>query len=205
MNLLERATGRGLIDVAEFSERSTKVIKAKTRADLNLLLIDLPGLQLSGRPYSPDQHAPGPWPTGAGDWTAPAPGEVLELKGYGSRQFTGNWLVPGLIIISGTGASTKLDFTQARLTTRVVTVEFRSNLGGSTQLRVPAGTAVRYDGLDLRGASLHSSLVPFNGPPPLALNLVGIKRYGSITIRQPKKNGLQRLIEGVMDNTGQSR
>lgn len=211
LNLLERATGRGLIDITEFAGRSGKVVAAKTRADLNALLIDLPGLQLAGRSYSPEPPAnwssarpepaaPTGWPAPAmAGWMAAAPGEVLELKGYGSRQFTGRWVVPSLIVVTGVGAGTKLDFTQARLTSHIVTIEFRSNLGGSMHLRVPAGTVVRYDGLDLRGCSLHNGLVPFNGPPPLLLNLVGIKRYGSIHIRQPKKSGLQRLLSGFAD------
>lgn len=190
LSLLERATGRGLITVGEFSERSGRVIRAKTRADLNLLLLDLPGLQLSGRPYDP--ALPDEWSA------APPPvGEVLQLKGYGSRQFTGHWTAPALIVVSGTGAGTTLDFTQARWTTPVVTIRFESNLGGTTHLRVPSGTQIRCDRLDLRGCSLHNSVPPVNGPAPLVLDLVGLKRYGAIHIRQPRTNGLRRFLEGL--------
>lgn len=193
MRLLERATGRGYIDIQEFSDRSRRVTEARTRADLNLLLLDLPGLQLSGRPFDPAT---------AGQPDAPAPrgpGDVLHLRGYGSRQFTGNWTVPSLITVEGMGAGTTLDFTQARLSTRQVTVEFRSNLGGTVNLRVPTGTVVRYDGLDLRGCALHNNLPPVgpDGPPPLTLSLVGIKRYGAIHIRQPKAAGLKRWAEAL--------
>jgi len=45
--LLEKATGRGLIDLNEYSERSAKVISARTRGDLNAVLLDLPGLQIA--------------------------------------------------------------------------------------------------------------------------------------------------------------
>lgn len=193
MRLLERATGRGYIDLEEFSERSRRVTQARTRADLNLLLLDLPGLQLSGRPFDPAT---------AGQPATPpprAPGDVLHLRGYGSRQFTGNWTVPSLIIVEGMGAATKLDFTDARLTTPHVTVEFRSNFGGTVNLRVPVGTVVRYDGLDLRGCALHNNLpaTDVDGPPPLTLALVGIKRYGAIHIRQPRTNGLTRWWESM--------
>lgn len=193
LRLLERATGRGYIDLDEFSERSRRVTEARTRADLNLLLLDLPGLQLSGQPFDPAT---------AGQAAAPAPrgpGDVLQLRGYGSRQFTGNWTVPSLITVEGMGAGTRLDFTAARLSTRHVTVEFRSNLGGTVHLKVPSGTDVRYDGLDLRGCALHNNLPPTSpgGPPPLTLSLVGIKRYGAIHIRQPRAGGLWRLVEDL--------
>ena len=187
--LLQRATGRGLIDIGEFTERSGRVIAAKTRADLNRLLIDLPGLQLSGELYQPDlPPAAGP-PAG--------PRDVLELRGYGSRMFSGSWLVPSHIIITGTGAGTNLDFTQARLRSRLVTVEFRSNLGGSAQFRVPLGTVVRYDRLDMRGCQLNNSLPSAVGEPTLVLDLVGVKRYGSIRIRGPKRT-LRQAIDNLV-------
>ena len=47
--LLEKATGRGLIDLGEYTERSAKVISARTRGDLNAVLMDLPGLEIAGR------------------------------------------------------------------------------------------------------------------------------------------------------------
>lgn len=195
LRLLERATGRGYIDIGEFSDRSRRAMEARTRADLNLLLLDLPGLQLSGRPFDP--AAPLPVPAQA----PRSPGDVLHLRGYGSRQFTGNWTVPSLITVEGMGAGTKLDFTQARLTASHVTIEFASNLGGTVHLRVPIGTVVRYDGLDLRGCSVHDNLPPVTsvGPPPFTLTLVGVKRYGAIHIRQPRATGVKKLIESLVD------
>src|SRR4051794_4207609 len=96
LKLLERATGRGYIDIGEFSDRSRRAMEARTRADLNLLLLDLPGLQLSGRPYDPAAPMPAASPP-----PPRSPGDVLQLKGYGSRQFAGNWTVPSLIVVEG--------------------------------------------------------------------------------------------------------
>ncbi len=181
VQLLERAIGRGYIDLPQFSERSHRAVQARTRADLDLLLLDLPGLQLADRSADPATRPP----------AAPA---ALALRGYGSRRLTGAWTVPALITVEGWGAATRLDFTQARLSTRLVTVQFRSNLGGVVHLRVPPGTAVRFDGLDLRGCSVHDRQPPDRaaGPPPLTLALVGVKRYGSITISRPRSGGLRR-------------
>lgn len=46
INLLQRATGRGLLDLDEFNRRSAAAIAARTRGDLNGLLLDLPGLRV---------------------------------------------------------------------------------------------------------------------------------------------------------------
>ena len=59
--------------------------------------------------------------------------------GWGSRTFKGYWTVPPLIVIGGTGASTRLDFTAAQLVSPTVTVEFRSNYGGAGGTRGAAG------------------------------------------------------------------
>lgn len=47
IGLLQRATGLGLLDLDEFNRRSAAAIASRTRADLNSLLLDLPGLRLN--------------------------------------------------------------------------------------------------------------------------------------------------------------
>src|SRR4051812_6466682 len=49
LGVLEKATGRGLIDLAEYQRRSAFVIAARTRAELNATVVDLPGLLIAGR------------------------------------------------------------------------------------------------------------------------------------------------------------
>ncbi|MPY82642.1 MAG: DUF1707 domain-containing protein [Actinophytocola sp.] len=50
VNLLQRAIGRGLIDLDEFTERTDIAYNAMTRGQLNVVLADLPGLVHSGAP-----------------------------------------------------------------------------------------------------------------------------------------------------------
>jgi len=141
--LLEKATGRGLIDLAEYTERSAKVISARTRGDLNAVLLDLPGLQIAGRSVYDAHMAAGPpsrpVPGFSGAVAVDRTGGVLELTGWGSRTFKGYWTAPPLIVIGGTGASTRLDFTAAQLISPTVTIEFRSNYGGAAEFVVPNG------------------------------------------------------------------
>lgn len=50
VGLLQRAIGRGLIDLDEFTERTDIAYNAMTRGQLNVVLADLPGLVHSGAP-----------------------------------------------------------------------------------------------------------------------------------------------------------
>ncbi|MTD15608.1 DUF1707 domain-containing protein [Nakamurella sp. YIM 132087] len=192
ISLLQRATGQGLLDLPEFNERSAAAVAARTRGDLNALLLDLPGLQVAGRTVQQARTATAPPPRQVPGWSgAPAAARggdrdsVLELLGWGSRTFKGRWTVPARIVIGGLGASTKLDFTEADLSTRTVVVEFRSNSGGSTELVVPHGTSLAVHGLSMRGGHLTNKLTPDDGGV-LDLRLTGTKKGGWISVRYPR-------------------
>ena len=189
--LLEKATGRGLIDLNEYSERSAKVISARTRGDLNAVLLDLPGLQIAGRSVYDAHLAAGPptrpVPGFSGAVAADRTGGVLELTGWGSRTFKGYWTAPPLIVIGGTGASTRLDFTAAQLISPTVTIEFRSNYGGAAEFVVPKGSVVRVEGLQMRGGHINNKVPPARGAGSMTLILTGIKKSGSVTVRHPRQ------------------
>lgn len=189
LSLLEKATGRGLIDLDEYSRRSAVVIAAKTRADLNAVLIDLPGLRLAGRTIDAAARATSqprpPTPGYSGAPAATGPG-VLELTGWGSRSFRGHWLAPAHVVIGGFGASTTLDFSRATLSSTTITVEFRANFGGSTQIVLPRGGTVRFDGLSMRGGNVNNKIPP-GGGGVLDLLLTGTKKGGSVTIRHARQ------------------
>ncbi len=192
--LLEKATGRGLIDLGEYSRRSALVVGARTRADLNAVLVDLPGLRVAG--HSVDSaaaatHAQPRSTPGYSGTPSTLAGGVLELTGWGSRSFKGHWLVPAHILIGGFGAGTKLDFSRATLTSTTVTVEFRSNFGGSTEIILPRGASVRFDGFAMRGGSVNNKIPP-GGTGVLDLLLTGTKKGGSVTIRQPRQGFFAR-------------
>jgi hypothetical protein len=213
MSLLEKATGRGLINLAEFDERSARTVAARTRADLNAVLLDLPGLVVTGEsagpPAMPSVPSSGANPgrvefgvgptgavppsagfgTGAGLGTGAGPSApssaTLELTGRGSRDLRGYWVVPARILIGGSG-STRLDFCQAQLTSPVVRVEFDGNRG-PVELVVPAGTSVRMDELSMRRGAVDNRVAP-GGRDGMHLVLAGETRGGWIRIRQPRRS-----------------
>lgn len=202
LRLLETATGRGLIDLGEYTERSTAVIAARTRGQLNRVLLDLPGLQIAGHsveeaaratrggPAGPGfsgapSHWDGPdygaWPADRSGPAGPAP-RVLELTGWGNRVLRGQWDAPPHIVLGGFGAGTRLDFSEARVSSPTVVVEIRSNLAGSILIIVPRGSSVRLDQLSMRGVRLRNKVPPV-GQGGIDVVLVGVKRIGAITIR----------------------
>jgi hypothetical protein len=191
LKLLERATGRGLIDLGEYTERSARVISARTRGDLNAVLLDLPGLEIAGRSIDAAQRdirpVNQPSPGFSGAVPQPSGDSVLELMGWGSRTFRGYWTAPPLIVVGGTGASTRLDFTAAQLISPTVTVEFRSNYGGSAEFVVPKSSAVRVDGLQLRGGHMNNKVAPSAVTNGMTLVLTGVKKGGSVTVRHPRQ------------------
>ncbi len=84
--LLQRAVGQGMLSLGEFTERMDTALAAKTRAELNVVLVDLPGIQLisdfTPPPY-PDQPyvsrpAPPVPPVAHIRPPAPPPGEVIR-------------------------------------------------------------------------------------------------------------------------------
>lgn len=195
MSLLEKATGRGLINLSEFEERSATAVAARTRADLNAVLLDLPGLVVSGGPDPASlQRTPGADP-GRVQFGAPAGGmagvpadsspPTLELAGRGSRDLRGYWVVPARIVIAGSGI-TRLDFCDAQWTSSTVRVEFPGGRTGLVDLIVPVGTSVRMDELGVRRGIVENRVAP-GGRGGRQLVLVGETRGGRIRIRHPRR------------------
>ena len=104
--LLQRAVGQGMLSLGEFTERMDTVLAAKTRGDLNQVLVDLPGIQI--RPEFQEQNLPGmsqahyPAPSAAGypapsaaAFPATGQGAPLVIKGRVSGiERKGRWHVP---------------------------------------------------------------------------------------------------------------
>jgi hypothetical protein len=120
IDLLQRAVGQGMLDLPEFSERTDAVLAARTRSELNAVLLDLPDLV-------PDE---------------PPVTDVLVLRSMLSEvRRSGRWLVPARLLISSRLGATKLDFTEAVLTESRTTVQLAVT-GGRIELRVPRRATV---------------------------------------------------------------
>lgn len=211
VGLLQKAIGRGLLDLDEFTERADIALAARNRGELNAVLTDLPGLVHRdavapapafpgngyGQPPMPHQQ-PMPYPAMqqpvpyGTPYGAPAqyaaPGDRVELKAHGSSlKRSGNWHVPGHLLVRNKYGETKLDFTQAQVAEPVVHVELDAKWG-SVELIIPDHAAVDLNTInEVKWGSVSDKTNSNgqNGTPRYVVT--GRVHGGSLTVRNPRR------------------
>lgn len=162
---LHNAVGLGLIDIAEFEERSALVSQARMRAELDTLVGDLPG--------------PGSIVTSAAD--------RVELRGWaGSLKRHGPWMVPTRLALVRRLGSVDLDLTEARFAGPVVVIELDMRFG-SVDIRLPDGASASVDDVEVYvgSASDHRRDAPAEGSPHVVFT--GRVVWGSVDIKGPRR------------------
>jgi hypothetical protein len=168
VGLLQKAIGQGLITLDEFSTRTDSALAARTRSELNAVLIDLPGM------VHPETRKA----------ELPAPKPKLELRSTMSKlRRTGGWAVPRELVVRNKMSACDLDFTEARIEHPVVDIEFDVT-AGSVKLLLPEGSTVDADDLQVHAGKIENK-VHTSGPGNPHFVLKGIVRAGSVSIRRP--------------------
>ncbi|CDP83363.1 hypothetical protein A5731_07860 [Mycolicibacterium conceptionense] len=163
---LHNAVALGLIDIAEFEERSAMVSRARLHSDLDALVGDLPG--------------PGAIVTTATD--------RVELRGVlGSLKRQGEWTVPTRLALVRRMGSVELDLTRARFAGPMVVIELDMKFG-SVEIRLPDGASASIDDVEVivGSADDHRRDAPAEGTPHIILT--GKVVCGSVDIRGPRRN-----------------
>ncbi|MGQ4619216.1 DUF1707 domain-containing protein [Nocardia sp. R7R-8] len=191
--LLQRAVGLGMLSLGEFTERMDTALAAKTRGELNAVLIDLPGVRLVGQPAAPASTFVNSSPAFTRQATGSnGAGNVIRsrLSGVSRR---GPWQVPPTLYLNNWLSGVTLDFTEAIMSTQVVELRV-DDFAGSITLIVPAEATVDLNGLELIGSSVNNKVR--TGPPlgPLHLVVHGKIRFGSVTAKQPFMAQWRRLM-----------
>ncbi len=163
--LLQRAVGQGRLTVDEFSERMDTAMAARTRGELNAVLLDLPGFA-PARPGTP---------------------EVLELSYHLSQlRRRGPWRVPPRVRLVGHFGSSLVDFSEAVFASPTVTVEL-DKTGGSATIVVPEGATVDTDGLRVAAGRIKDSTVRRIDPGPVHFVITGHSTVGEVRIVHPRR------------------
>ncbi|TWF81739.1 uncharacterized protein DUF1707 [Pseudonocardia hierapolitana] len=190
VGLLQRATGSGLLDIDEFTRRVDTALAARTRGELNAVLLDLPGLTHPDRPAQvpaparPPVHRPAPVVTDTGSDTGT--GEVRSTLGSVSRR--GVWDVPAHLVVRTTLGSAELDFTEARIPHEVVDIEL-DVVAASVELRLPAGARVEHGELQATLSGVENHVRPrADAPDGPLFRIRGSVRAGSVEIRPPHRS-----------------
>ncbi|WP_447004942.1 DUF1707 SHOCT-like domain-containing protein [Saccharothrix isguenensis] len=171
VGILQKAIGRGLITLDEFTERTDTALAARTRAQLNAVLLDLPGVV-------------------SNEQVLPVAKDRQELKATMSTvNRKGAWAVPRQLVVHSRMGSTELDFRQASIPHAVVDIELDVT-AGSVKLVLPEGATVNADGVELAASNLKDKVgTGANGRPHFVVH--GQVRAGNVEIRMKRSRWLR--------------
>lgn len=158
---LSAATGDGRLTLEEFSQRMGRATTAKTRAELDRLVADLP-TDASAASSSVAERGPG-----RPSW---------HISPIGGLRVSGPWRMERSVIVVSLIGGADLDLSQAQLAAPEVTLTKVSLLGG-VSIAVPPGIRVDASGFSLiGGTSVDAGPQPGPGAPTVhirAFSLLG--------------------------------
>jgi hypothetical protein len=176
--LLQKAVGRGLITLDEFTARTDRALVAQTRGELNVVLADLPYMRND-------------------DLATTAAEQPLVLRtGTGSVRQHGYWTVPGSITADCGMGNISIDFTRATCPHREVTL--RATCGsGTITVVVPCGwRVVMVEAISRMGSVVNKATDP---PRPDLAGTEGLRpgRHGPGQDPPPTRPrvGLDQIVE----------
>ncbi len=179
VEVLQKAIGHGMLSLDEFTARTDIALAARTRAELNAVVVDLAGITHTDR-------------------DAPVRAKPVELRANMSKlRRAGQWQVPQELVVHNRLGSTELDFTE----TRIEHTEVRITLdvsGGSVKMLLPEHATVDTDGVQMVAGSLKDKVGGRTGRPrfvisgkvtagSLKIRRASYVRIGSLVIRSPWK------------------
>ena len=173
VNVLQKAIGHGMLSLDEFTERTDMALAAKTRGELNAVLVDLPGVT----------HT---------DTVAPLREKPVELRAsMATLKRNGAWNVPRELVIYNRLGSTELDFSEARISHGEVRIQLNCG-GGTVKLTLPEGASVETDQVRMTAGSVKDKVGSGDGRPRFVLS--GSVTAGSLVIRRPSYVRIGNLL-----------
>jgi Domain of unknown function (DUF1707)/Cell wall-active antibiotics response 4TMS YvqF len=173
---LSAATGEGRLTLEEFSQRMEQATAARTRAELDRLVTDLPAATEA-------TVATGTAVAGQ----APA-GPSWHVSPVGGLRVYGPWRMDRHVVVISVVGGTRLDLSQAQLAAPEVTLTKMSLVGG-VWVAVPPGVRVEVSGFSLVGGTrIEGGPEPGPGAPTVhirAFSLVGGVRVRRGGLTQP--------------------
>lgn len=190
VGLLQAAVSRGLIDTLEFDRRSGLATTARTRGELNGLVVDLP-LEHPDRARartaaeSRRRATPPADETRAAYAAGDTSGTVALHATLGSIKRSGAWAVPRRLEIDGWLGSAELDLTDAVIDHEVVEIDVDMTLG-SVRLRLPDTASVSLDGVSTTAGSIEDKRRGGRAAGRPHLVVTGRVAFGSVEVKSPK-------------------
>lgn len=179
---LSAATGDGRLTLAEFSQRMEQASAARTRAELDGLVTDLPAA--TGSAIGSATGTATGTATGAGTAVAsPAAGPARwHVYPIGGLHVSGPWRMDRHVIVASVIGGADLDLSQAELAAPSVMLTHVSLLGG-VSVKVPPGVRVERSGFSLIGGTrMGGGTEPGPGAPTVHIRSFSL--LGGVQIRR---------------------
>ncbi|WP_308820138.1 DUF1707 SHOCT-like domain-containing protein [Pseudonocardia alni] len=158
--LLNRHHLEGRLDGSELAERLAAVSVAVTRADLNSVLLDLPGA-LDAVPTR----------------------DLLELTNTaGDLRRAGEWLVPPRVVVRSKFGNARLDMRHARFVTGEVVIDV-DLVVGNVDVRLPPGATVDITGARAAIGTVRDKVGASASRGTPHVILFGGTQVGNVTVR----------------------
>jgi uncharacterized protein DUF1707 len=180
VQVLQKAIGHGMLSLDEFTARTDVALAARTRAELNAVVVDLTGVT----------HT---------DVASPVRVPPVELRANMSKiRRVGQWAVPRQLIVRNRLGSAELDFSEARIEHAEVEIQLDVS-GGSVQLLLPERASVDTNGVVVVAGSVKDRVGGARAGRPrfvitgkvtagsLRIRRASYVRIGSLVIRSPWK------------------
>jgi hypothetical protein len=183
--ILRDAAGEGRLGMDELDERLNAAYAAKTYAELEPVIQDLPH---SGTPAAPVAVPAG----GTVDRIGGEPSSSSAVAVMGGFSRKGAWVVPAEFTAVAVMGGGELDLREARFAERVVTINAYAIMGGIA-ITVPEDVELHVSGVGLMGAFEHGSA---GTPPPGAPTIIvkGLAFWGAVDVkRKPLKKSRKEL------------
>jgi hypothetical protein len=177
VEVLQKAIGHGMLSLDEFTQRTDTALAARTRAELNAVVVDLAGITHTDR-QSPVRTPP------------------VELRANMSKlRRAGRWQVPRELTVYNRLGSTELDFTEAGIEHAEVHVTLDVS-GGSVKMLLPERASVDVNGVQVVAGSVKDKVGGTTGRPrfviagkitagSLKIRRASYVRIGALVIRSP--------------------
>jgi uncharacterized protein DUF1707/cell wall-active antibiotic response 4TMS protein YvqF len=153
---LNAATSEGRLTLEEFGDRVAEALAARTRGDLNRVVVDLPAP--AAGPMIARSSA-----IGAPASTVPSPARTSEITPVGSVKRGGRWRIDRDMELGTIVGSVKLDLRQAEIGGAEIALHVKTVVG-SVKVWIPYGIAVEVSGESVLG----SRSVDEDSPGPYA-------------------------------------
>ena len=179
---LSQATGEGRLTLEEFSQRMERATTARTRAELDRLVTDLPASGAAAGAVTVGSSAAPSW----------------HVSPIGGLNVFGPWRMGRHVIVVTLVGGARLDLSQAELAAPEITLTKVSLVGG-VRVRVPSGIRVEASGLTLVGGTRVEG-APDPGPGAPTIHIRAFSLVGGIRIRRDgagRRSAAQRLDQGT--------